>query len=186
MRETLPNTAATEIDPTQLRFLTPDMCRIHLGTRGALHVTVMNDRIYGGVYAAYVFPVAHPDEYISLVHSTGTRKDRKEMEIGIIRNLNEFPAADAELVRQALARRYFVHTITEIRHIGWKYGFLSFDVSTDKGDITFLMQSRYDRAVNYGRQGKILLDVDDNRFLIPDMDKLPDHQRQEFQRYIYW
>ncbi len=174
------------VDETQVRFLTPDVCRIHLGTHDALHVTVKNDRIYGGVYAAYVFPVTHPNEYISLVHSTGTRKDRKETEIGIIRNLNEFPPEDAELVRQALARRYFVHNITRIRHIGWKYGFLSLDVDTDKGPISFLMQWQHDRAVDYGRHGKVLLDVDENRYLIPDLDKLPDRERQEFQRYIYW
>ena len=58
-------------DPTQVRFLTPDMCRIHLGNLGALHVTVANDAIYGGVYAAYAFPVAYPGGYISLIHSVG-------------------------------------------------------------------------------------------------------------------
>lgn len=83
-------------------------------------------------------------------------------------------------------RRYFIHTITRIRHIGWKYGFLSLDVDTDKGPVSFLMQWRHDRAVVYGRRGKVLLDVDDNRYLIPDLRKLPPHERAEFQRHIYW
>jgi hypothetical protein len=171
-----------EVSPTQLRFLTPDMCRIHLGTHEALHVTVKNERIYGGVYAAYAFPVAHPDEYISLIHVGGD----EEMEIGIIRNLNEFPPEDAALVRQALTRRYFIHTITRIHDVGWKYGFINMIVDTDKGPADFLMPWRHDRAFDYGRRGKILIDVDDNRYLIPDLDRLSARELNEFQRYIYW
>jgi hypothetical protein len=172
-------------DRTRVRFLSPDMCRIHLGSHGALHVTVKDERIYGGVYAAYVFPVAYPEGYISLVHIAGEGRD-KEIEIGIIRDLNEFPQADADLVRQALARRYFVHAITRIRHIGWKYGFIALDVDTDKGPVSLMMRWQYDRAVDYGRRGKVLIDVDDNRYLIGDLDELPPKERAEFQRYIYW
>ncbi len=171
-----------EISQTEIRFLTPDMCRIHLGTHDALHVTVKNERIYGGVYAAYAFPVRHPDSYISLLHTTSD----EEIEIGIIRDLGTFPEADATLVRQALERRYFVHTITHIHHVGWKYGFVFLDVETDKGHAEFLMPWRHDRAFDYGSRGKVLIDVDDNRYLIPDLEKLPAKERNEFRRYIYW
>ena len=44
--------APANADRTQIRFLTPENCRIHLGNLGALHVTVMNEGIYGGVYTA--------------------------------------------------------------------------------------------------------------------------------------
>lgn len=169
-------------DPTQIRFLTPDMCRIHLGNLGALHVTVMNEGIYGGVYAAYAFPVAYPNGYISLIHSIGDR----DMEIGIIRDLEEFPPAAAALVREALARRYFVHTVTHIRDVGWKYGLVAFDVETDKGPAQFFMRWSQDRAVDYGRRGKVIIDLENNRYLIPDLDKLSPREREEFQRYIYW
>ena len=37
-----------------------------------------------------------------------------------------------------------------------------------------------------GGRGKILIDVDDNRYLIPDLDALDPKQRSDFQRYIYW
>jgi len=176
------NTATPELDPTRVRFLSPDTCHIHLGTHDALHVTVENDRIYGGVYAAYAFPVAYPEGYISLIHVG----DEEEMEIGVIRDLAEFPEAAARLVHEALARRYFVHTIMRIRHMGWKYGFVAMDVETDKGSASFLMPWRHDRATDYGRHGKILIDVDNNRYLVPDLRKLAARELSEFQRYIYW
>lgn len=184
MERTKENAGVTGPDPTRVRYLTPDICKIHLGSHGALHVTVVNDRIYGGVFAAYAFPVAHPDEYISLIHSAG--EDKEQIEIGIIKDLDQFPPEQAQLIRDALRRRYFIHVINRIGHIGWKYGFVALDVDTDKGRASFMMHWSHDRAVDYGRRGKILIDVDDNRYLIPDLDKLTPKERSDFQRYIYW
>jgi hypothetical protein len=172
-----------EINPTATRYLTPDMAKIHLGSRGALHVTVKNDRIYGGVYAVYMFPVRHPNRWVSLRHITSKEED---IEVGIVKEMTQWPQEQRELLEEALARHYFIHTITAIRHVGWKFGFVSFDVETDKGPASFMMRWQTDRAVDYGRRGKILLDVDENRYLIPDLDAMELSQREEFQRYIYW
>jgi len=169
-------------DPTKVRFLTPDMCRIHLGTHGALHVTVAEERIYGGVYAAFAFPVAHPEGYISLIHTAGG----EGMEIGIIRDLNDFPEDQAALVRQALARRYFIHIVHRIRQIGWKYGYVAVEADTDKGPVSFMMRWQHDRALDYGRNGKVLIDLDENRFLIPDIEAMSSREQADFRRYIYW
>jgi len=67
-----------------------------------------------------------------------------------------------------------------------KYGFLSFEVDTDKGKVNFLMKWQGDRAVDYGDRGKVLIDVNGNRYLIPDLDKLSAKERNDFTRYIYW
>jgi hypothetical protein len=53
-----------EVDRTQIRYLTPDMCRIHLGNLGALRITVKGEGIWGGLYTAYAFPVAYPNGFI--------------------------------------------------------------------------------------------------------------------------
>lgn len=186
---TKPNNTHTEengefhLDPTVPRYLTPEMARIHLGSRNALHVTVLNDRIYGGVYAACIFAVRQPRKYVSLRYKNAKGE---EIEVGIIRDLAEWPEADRTLVEAALHRHYFVHTITHIHHIGWKYGFIAFDVQTDKGPAQFLMRWQTDRAHDYGRTGKVLLDVDENRYLIPDVSALSDRERDEFLRYVYW
>jgi hypothetical protein len=48
------------------------------------------------------------------------------------------------------------------------------------------MRWSQDRAVDYGQRGKVLISLENNRYLIPDLDKLTTHERTEFQRYIYW
>ena len=42
------------------------------------------------------------------------------------------------------------------------------------------------QAQESGERGKVLLDTEDNRFLIPDTDELPQSQRELLQRYVYW
>jgi len=179
------HTTEHPILPTSTRYLTPEIAKIHLGNRGALHVSVVNDRIYGGVYAVYLFPVRQQGRYISLRHTVPGEKN-EDVEIGIIVDLSPWPAESRRLVEEALERHYFIHRIQKINHICMKYGFVELDVITDKGPAVFLMYWRSDQAVDYGRGGKILLDVDQNRYLIPDINSLDPHERSEFDRYIYW
>ncbi len=168
---------------TRIRFLAPATCRIHVGKHGALHVTIPDDQTYGGVYAAYAFPVTYSDQYISLIQSN---PDGQDVEVGMIRDLKEFLWDQADLVRQALARRYFIHTITRIHHVGFEHGLVAFDVETDKGRASFLLRWKGDRAVDYGRHGKVLIDVDENRYVIPDLDQLSPGEQADFTRIIYW
>ena len=171
------------LSPTETRYLAPDQAHVHLGNQGAMHVTVKDDRIYGGAYAVYAFPVRYPGKYISLRHTNSKGDD---VEIGIIRDMTDWPASDRELVETALKRYYFVHVITRIDHVGWKFGFVHLSVQTDKGPVEFMMRWQHDRAVDYGQSGKILLDVDENRYLIPDVNALSPGEREEFLRHIYW
>ena len=67
-----------------------------------------------------------------------------------------------------------------------KYNLLLVAVDTDKGPVEFYMRWAQDRAVDYGQKGKVLIDVDDNRYLIPDTEAMPLKERTDFTRYIDW
>jgi hypothetical protein len=170
-------------DTARLRYLDPSMCRFYPGNFAALHLEITGIWVYGGVYAAYCFPVERRSEFIGIIQSRRTGDD---LEIGIVRRLEDFPEDQAELVRAALQRRYFFHTIDRILRIGWDGGYVSMRVDTDKGPASFLMRWSNDRAVSFGRDGKLLIDVDDNRYLIPRVDALPPRERSAFTRIIYW
>jgi ATP-binding cassette, subfamily B, bacterial len=178
-----PAPTGSSIDRTRVRYLEPGSCRVHVGLHGALTATIKGEGTYGGVFTAYAFPVAHPNRFISLIQST---EESKGLELGVIRDLDQFPADQAKLIREALQRRYFVHRISRIEQIGWKFGFVHFEVQTDKGAMQFLMRWQQDRAVDYGQGGKVLIDVNDNRFLIPDVESLSPNERGRFRRIIYW
>jgi len=178
-----PETGLTSINGHRPRWLEPRFTRIHLGNRGALHVTILNERIYPGVFALRCLPVRYPSQYISL---RWTNADNREQEVGLIRDLSEWPAEAQELVQQSLRRRYFVHNIQRIRSIRQFQSYLEMDVETDLGPMTFVMRWAHEVAHDYGSGGKILLDVEENRYLIRNLAELPRDQRELFERYIYW
>ena len=178
-----PDTGLTSIKAHPPRWLTPDNAAIHLGNRGLLHVTVRNERIYGGAFAVRSIPVRFPRKYISL---RWFNVENHEEEVGLIRDLDQWPDAARQLVSESLLKRYFVHTIQAIYSVRQVQNYLEFDTETDLGPMSFIMRYSSDSATSYGEGGKMLLDMEENRFLIPSMSDLPEPDRRLFERYIYW
>lgn len=168
--------------PRWLEF-DPSKCNIHLGSHDALHVTIADDRIYGGVHAVRCFPVHFPGDYISLRY---VNTEGHEIEIGLVRDVATWPAQARLLIEQSLARRYFVHHVEAIYSIDLVNNYLNFHVETDLGPQDFTLRWQNDRAQDYGAHGKMLLDSDENRFLVRDVRDLPERDRRLFERFIYW
>ncbi len=166
-----------------IRILTPENAKIFRGTFNLLHVTVKGEGLYRGVFAAQAFPVSSPRGFIFLYYYDLQDKQR---EIGMIENLDVFPPETKALLLEALAKHYFAYEIKSIRDIRFEFGILLFDVETDKGPKRFYMRWQYHRAEDYGEYGKILLDVFDDRYIIPDLRDLPPVERELFKRFIYW
>lgn len=183
--DTSPSPAGESPAPPALkpRWLDPQSARIHLGDRSALHVTIRDERIYGGVYVVPSLPVHAPSQYLSLRYLDS---QKRELEIGLIRRLDDWPPDAQKLLRQSLLKRYFVHTIAGIENITSLPGFLCFQAHTDLGPMNFTLRAQSDRVQDHGTTGKMLLDLDDNRYLIPDVQRLPQRDRELFQRYVYW
>jgi hypothetical protein len=40
--------------------------------------------------------------------------------------------------------------------------------------------------VDFGATGKMLIDTEENRWVIPRLDDLPPADRERFLRYVYW
>lgn len=139
--------------------------------------------IYCGVFAVRCLPVRYPDHYISLRY---TGADGHEHEVGLMPELAEWPALAQRLIRESLAKRYFVHTIFRIHRVELTNNYLDFSVDTDLGPQRFTLRWQSDWAHDYGSRGKMLLDTDENCYLIPDVEALSARERAMFERYIYW
>jgi ATP-binding cassette subfamily B protein len=168
--------------PFAPRWLTPDETRLHLGEYDTLQA-VIGAALYDGLFAVRALPATCPNEFISLRYADS---EGQEHEVGLVRDLADWPAAERTLLEQALARRYFVRLITDIERIELKHGLLTFQVQTDRGPVEFIMRNSHGQAQDHGESGKLLIDVDDNRYLIPDVEALPRRQHLLFRRYIYW
>jgi hypothetical protein len=170
---------------TGVRRLAPAETKIFEGTFSLLHCAVTGDDLYRGVFAVRMFPIRYPDQFISLRYTT---TDDKEKEIGIIENLNAFDAQSQALIRASLVKHYYEQIICGIRGIEYKYGLLFFKVvmAVDQTERDFIMRWSTNSAEEYGEHGKVLIDVHENRYILPDVNQLPTSERREFTSYIYW
>jgi hypothetical protein len=113
-------------------------------------------------------------------------QDGHERELGVVRHLDHWSPRHQELLRAALARRYFLRRITGIDDIKAEYGYLRLRARTDQGPAQIMMHWNQSAAQDFGTRGKVLLDLEDNRFLVPDTDLLRPRERELLQRYVYW
>jgi hypothetical protein len=65
-------------------------------------------------------------------------------------------------------------------------GYLTLDVETDAGSDQFVMRWTQGQALDYGDNGKLLIDTKENRYVVDDVDRLPKEDRERFLQYIYW
>ncbi|MBI5394311.1 MAG: DUF1854 domain-containing protein [Verrucomicrobia bacterium] len=167
-------------------YLDPAATEVFHGTFGMMHVAIKGPepKLYRGVFAVRAFPVSHPDRFVSLRYVDPL--DNREHEIGVIEDLGAFPPAAQALIHESLAKHYYETEIREVREIRWEFNLLFFDVDTSRGRRQFMMRWSYDRAQSYGDHGKVLLDVFENRYVIPNVERLAKPDRELFQRWIYW
>ncbi len=165
------------------QWIEPNAVEFRAGPFDSLELVYPDGRVIRSVFAIQCLPATSPDDFVSL--RTWDR-DGQESELGILRDLNSWSPANQKLVREALARRYFLRRITGIESIKLECGYLLFDVRTDHGPAQVTMRWTQSQVQDFGARGKVLLDVEDNRFLVSDVDELPQRERDVFQRYVYW
>jgi ABC-type transport system involved in Fe-S cluster assembly fused permease/ATPase subunit len=164
-------------------WLLPGTATLREGPFQTLELALADGSVYRSVFAVQCFPASRRDDFISL---RAWDRDGQEREIGIVRYLEQWSPEARTLLRSALARRYYLRRIRAIHDIKSSYGLLNFQVETDRGAAQFTMRHSQTHAQDFGQRGKILLDTEDNRFLVEDTDALPHAQRELLQRYIYW
>jgi ATP-binding cassette subfamily B protein len=177
-QEPVPNEAAF----TPL-WLEPGSAKLREGLHRSLELELPDGTLYRSVFAIRCFPATRPDDFISL--RTWDREGQ-ERELAILRHLGRWAEESQNHVRAALERRYFLRRITGIDEVTLELGYLLFQVRTDQGPARFTMRWTQSQAQDFGERGKVLVDTEDNRFLVPDVDALPPRERELLQRYIYW
>ena len=135
------------------------------------------------VFLIRTFPATRPNEFISVRYWNENGDDH---ELGLIRDIDQWPEETKTRLRQALSRRYLLRTITEIHSLKLSFGFLEFDVETDSGRLQFTSRWTQSKALTFGDNGKLLIDTDDNRYIVPDINALSQQDREVFLQYVYW
>jgi len=183
MSTTSPEASGPNQDPTlHVNFLHPDRLRFKRMEYGGLSLE-LDGEVHEHLRVYLVFPLSRPDEYIAIRIGDSELEQR---EIGQIRYLRELAPEDRALIAEELQKRYFIHTIEKIDSIREDMGYFYWSVETDKGAREFPVPISTKYVFRVGPTGRLVSDVDGNRYAIPDLDALDSHSRGVFSRYIYW
>lgn len=160
----------------EIPWLHPASTRFEVGIHDSLTMETEGTQ-YAAVFAVRAFPASHSEEFLSIHYADDSGQ---EHEIGIIRNLAEWTDEARHLVRRSLNRRYLLRVVKSLITTPEKNGLVACSADTDDGEVQFTVHNNPHRVTRFGCNGWLLTDVDDNHFLIPDLNSLPFLHRQLF------
>lgn len=123
------------------------------------------------------FPFEMQWEFISVMND-------EQQEIGIIRSLDLFEGETRELLRLELERRYYAPVIKSIGQVKERYGFSYWKVTTEEGEISFTLHDTFRSIIHAEEKRLVILDVDGNRFEIPNVDALDRKSYKKIELYL--
>ena len=154
----------------------PPTFQLERHASGRLLLTDGNGGQHLGVVPVRAFPLAAPDEGISLVSSEG-------LELAWLERLDELPRQLRSLLEEELALRDFVPEITRLISVS-SFGTPStWAVETDRGDTSFVLKGEEDiRRLN--RQSLLITAGHGVHFSVKDMGALDRASRRLLERFL--
>lgn len=160
-----------------IAFLESDKCRFSFNQNGFL-VLYINGKNKGRVKLIRSYPYSLTDEYIC-VH------DIEDNEIGIIRDLKELDKESLDSANKELQNRYYCPAITSVKSIKERMGHFYFDVIIDGKDKSFTVRDLTRNLRSANENTLLIFDVDGNRYVIPDQEKIEQKSRRLLEPYLY-
>lgn len=134
---------------------------------------------YPRVQVVRMFPFMHKDEFLSV-----RTPDERSKEIGIIEKLSDMAPETAEMLKEQLTLHYFTPTITKINGIKDEYGYAYWNVVTNYGACRFTIQMGGNAVVHLSDTRILIIDIDENRFEIPDITALSSSERKKLDLFL--
>ena len=133
------------------------------------------------IFLSRAFPFDMPHDYISVLD-----KDKKE--IGFIRSLDDFDEPQRSMLMRELESKYYTPTIKRIYSVKERYGFSYWKTECEFGEKSFTRQDT-SRSISKtsnpdGSERLFILDVDGNRYEIPDVEKLDRKSFKKIELYL--
>lgn len=149
----------------QGKMLDPRKIRLFREPPWALRLTIEGERSFLKVKVIRAFPLSNRDRYIGFM-------DEKNEEIGMIRDPEALDEDSRRIAQEELDRRYLGSVVRRIYSLRSEFGTSYWDVDTNRGRREFVVQSAQENVIRLGARHLAFVDVDGNRFEIPDVPRL--------------
>ncbi len=152
------------------------MVRIERNPYGRLVLTLDDGTVHEGVVPVRAFPLAAPDEGVSLVSTEGR-------EVAWIPLLSDLPGPARDLLREELAGREFVPTVLRIESVSGFATPSTWHVQTDRGPTRFVLKGEEDIR-RLGGGTLLIASAEGINFRIEDRWKLDRKSRGVLERFL--
>jgi hypothetical protein len=143
---------------------------------GQLVLTDADGQRHSGVEPARAYPISCPEQWVSLCDAEGH-------EVLFVRDLEKLPPDLRSTLEEELGRREFVPMIENILKVADDNDPSEWEVETDRGRTTFLLDSE-DDVRRLGPFRVLFIDTHGIRYIIPDIRKLNSGSRRIMERYF--
>ena len=151
--------------------------RLARNAHGRLVLTLGNGEVFESVVPVRAFPLAAPEEGLSLVSSDGK-------EALWVDRMADLPADARALIEEDLAVREFVPTIQSIRKVSSFSTPSTWDLETDRGSAQMVLKAEEDIRKLAGRTRLLISGSDGVQYRIPDTTQLDKHSRKLLERFL--
>lgn len=139
--------------------------RLTRASGGGLVLTLADGRSFADVQIVCAAPLSQPNHYICFLDST-------DEEIYLLRDLSDLPPEDRALAEEELRMRYLTSVIRRVVSIRREAGTLYCETETDRGFRELVVQTSDDSVRWLSERSLLLIDVDGNRLVVPDISRL--------------
>jgi ATP-binding cassette subfamily B protein len=167
-------------DKYEIKWLDPARDAIEDGGQGMLRVTA-DGWAHDDAIAVCAFPASLSGEMISIRHRTSSGK---EIELGMLRALGEWPKSARQAVERSLARRWLLIEIIEIRQIRTTGNLLTMTVKTGAGTVKLRLKKYPEGCQSFGKDGLLLADEEGKYYVVANRHKLPRSQQRLLTLYF--
>jgi len=143
---------------------------------GRLAFTGADGVAHVGVVPVRAFPIAAPDEGLSLLSAEGH-------ELAWVERLDALPAAARALVDEVLTEREFVPQIQRLHAVSSFSTPSTWSVDTDRGPTRFVLKGEEDIR-RIGRTQLLISDSQGLQFVVRDFLALDRHSKRLLERFL--
>lgn len=123
-----------------------------------------------------LFPITGMGKYIALLDESG-------VEQAVIRDLSTLPAEQRKIIKECLAEYYLIPKILKITDVEERSDGITLYTVTERGPVNIEMRT-WRQGFSLTQEYRMLIrDANDNRYEIPDINKLDNVSRSILNRY---
>lgn len=157
-------------------YIDKDMARFTRKDLTLVDMELSDGRRFENLEPHRLFPVSVRDKYITLLDESG-------VEQAVIRDINTLPKDQREIIEDCLAEYYLIPKILRILDCQERFDGLTLFTETDRGpaniEIRILLKGFRLDGIRV-----LVRDINDNRYEIPDINRLDNFSRQILGRYL--